>query len=230
MKAKTWNVLQAVGKSLCYLLPDSDDPDVRKQASTTVDTNLVELCVKCRKILERLPGAGSQQDFRHWDNLSKLAISVARGCHICKLFKHGIRESYPGSSFFGDPFPPIYRKKGMVRAAKRRMPSDNLDDSHNSLKGEEDVGKWTAVWDLNLYLPDSTLNPEDMIFSFVVLRPAEELGTAVISLTDPIKYTLTHGQILLPLELSQGQITRHSACYEPGLNYATKRTRTANHK
>jgi hypothetical protein len=189
MAADMWDVFWSAGRTISSLLPTTDPLEVRQQTEGSKDDELVELCVKCRRVLDRLPrarhytyigGQGDRQDFRHWDSVSMVEDSAAGGCRICLLFMHGIRQSYPGSSFFGDPFPSSYRNRGMLRAEKRQILADDDEVSKPLSKAEEEVGKWSSIWDINLYLPDSVMHPDHMTFSYVVLKPAQAIGLPFI--------------------------------------------------
>jgi hypothetical protein len=114
MTPDTWGVFRSAGKTISSLLPTTNSLEVRQQTESSKDNDLVELCIKCRRVLDWLPrathyryagGQGDRQDFRHWDCVAMMEDSATHGCRLCLLFMHGIRQSYPGSSFFGDHFP-----------------------------------------------------------------------------------------------------------------------------
>jgi hypothetical protein len=185
MTPDMWGVFRSAGKTISSLLPTTNFLEIRQQTESSKDNDLVVLCIKCRRVLNWLPrathytyagGQGDRQDFRHWDSVAMMADSATHGCRLCLLFMHGIRQSYPGSSFFGDSFPSSYCHRGMLRAEKRQIPAADGKVSKPLSKAEEESEKWSSIWDINLYLPDSVMDPNNMTFSYVVLKPAQATG------------------------------------------------------
>ena len=100
MTADTWGIFRSSGKTISSLLPTTNSLEIRQQTESSTDNDLVELCIKCRRVLDWLPrvthytytgGQGDRQDFRHWDSVSMVEDSAAHGCRFCLLFMHGIR-------------------------------------------------------------------------------------------------------------------------------------------